>query len=344
MSALTRPRDERGATTIVVALFMTTLLITTGLSLDVGNAYLNKSKMQAGADNAALAVARDCALAKASCSTAPSGAPATAGSIVTQNASGATTTTTLNTSAGTVSVKVDKSVPFGFMKSAGLDSKAVSTKAKASWNHVPVEGYPIFPLAVAWCDYQSRKPGSGAAPALFRADLALLDRSYNSCPNPDGTGTWNSLEGSLWLTNLFGINGCRYKLTILARINAVITTLLGAPFFCDSTINALVPGKTYMLPVYRSITWVPVARDLTIEVVGFVPVKLHAWRFTYITGLLGDRRYFDASVPNCDRGFLGTGPCNGITATFVRTVQKQPDFVYGPGTNLGAAMPVLVGE
>lgn len=346
MSDVTPPRRERGATTVFVALFMSALLVATGFSLDVGNAYLNKAKMQVGADNAALAVARDCALSKTTCSTDATGAPATAGSLVTQNAAGASTTTTLNTSGGTVTVKADKTVPFAFMKSIGVNSKPVTASAKASWNNVPVEGYPIFPLAVAWCDYQSRKPGSGAAAALFRADLALPDRAYTSCSNATGTGTWNSLEGSIWLTNLLGIGNCRYKLTILARLNAVVSTLLGAPIFCRDTVDRLDPGATYMLPVYRSVTWLPVVRDLTIEVVGFVPFKLTGWRFTYLLGL-GEQQHTDGTAPsgaNCARGLLLLGPCNGITGTFVRSVRKQPDFVYGPGTNLGAATPVLVGE
>lgn len=340
-------QHETGAIAVTVALFMTVVLVGVGLSLDVGNAQLTKGRMQTAADNAALAVARDCALRKTTCSA--TGASGTAQGLVTSNIPGVGSTTTLNAANGTVRVDASRTVPFSFMSGLGFDSTVVRTRATASWNNVPVEGYPIFPMAIAWCDYQTRQPGSGAGPALFRANLALDKRTYRTCPNADGTGTWGSREGAVWLTAPLGLGGCRYRLSIFSRINAVTTEIFGAPFFCHSTISGLQAEGTYWLPVYRTLTQIPVANTLTLEIVGFVPVRIHGWRFTW--GLLGilypERRQVapGGSAVNCPTGsFLFPDPCNGITGTFLRTVEKSPDFDYGPGSNLGATVPVLIGD
>lgn len=326
MSAVARTRDDRGATAVFVALFMTVLLAATGLSLDVGSAYVTKAKMQTGADSAALAAARECALNKSTCASV---APTTAASMVTANAAGAATTATVNAAAGTVTVTANRRVPFAFMKSIGVDTKSVRTTAKASFNNVPVAGYPVFPLALAWCDYQART----TALKLFRADLGLISRDGKTCRNADNTGNWTSREGALWLVD----SSCRYKVSLWTVIRSVVAELTGAPAVCWGTIGDLEVDKTYVLPLYRSRY---TDLDPRVEIVGFVPVKISGWRFTAAT--LFEIAQQSAPSANCSRGILRIGACNGITGTFVSTAKKQPDFEYGPGTNLGAALPVLV--
>jgi Flp pilus assembly protein TadG len=318
-------RDDRGVSAVFVSLFMTSMLVAVGLSLDVGNAYVAKAKMQAGADSAALAVARECAL-KSACA---SGATATATSMVTANAAGAATTTTLDTTTGTVTVRADKSVPFAFMKSIGVNSKTVRTTAKAKWNNVPIAGYPIFPLALAWCDYQARTTSL----KLFQADLALSKRDGVTCRNADNTGNWTSREGALWLVD----GNCRYKVSLWAVIRSVVAELIGAPYACSDEVRSLQADQIYVLPLYRAKYG---ELDPRVEIVGFVPVKISGWRFTQLA--IFEISQKSAASANCTRKFLD--PCNGITGTFVSTAKKQPDFEYGPGTNLGAALPVLVKE
>lgn len=330
MSEIDCSRDNRGITAVFVALMMTVLLSAVGLSLDVGNAYVTREKMQNGVDNAALAVARDCIVKPSSCTGA---APATATSLVTVNAAGAAAKATVNAAAGTVTVTADKTVPYAFTRSIGIDGKAVKTTAKATWNNVPVAGYPVFPLALAWCDYQTRTGGL----ELFQADLGLSSRGSTTCRNADNSGNWTSRDGALWLVD----GNCHYKVSIWSIIRSVVAELVGAPSACRSTIADLDADKTYVLPLYRAKY---TDLDPRVEIVGFVPVKISGWRFTTLSLIEVAQR--NAASANCDRGsfIFHLGPCNGITGTFVSTVKKQPEFEYGPGTNLGAAIPALVGK
>jgi Flp pilus assembly protein TadG len=328
MSDVAGQRDERGATTVFVAVFMAVLLAAVGMSLDMGNAYVVKAKMQTGADNAALAAARDCVVAKSSCTTL---APTTAASLVSANVAGTGTAATVNMASGTVTVTATKTVQFPLMKAVGVRDKVVTTKATASFNNVPVAGYPIFPLALSWCDYQTRTTSL----ELFRADLGLSSRASQTCRNADNTGDWTAREGALWLVD----GDCHYKVSLWTIIRSVVAELVGAPPACRSAIADLEPDQTYVLPLYRAKY---TSTDPRVEIVGFVPVKIAGWRFTTLSFFEIAQETADSA--NCSRGLFGIGVCNGITGTFASTAKKQPEFEYGPGTNLGAASPVLVKE
>ncbi len=96
-------RDERGVTTVMIALLATTLIAAVGMSVDVGNAYSQRQRLQTATDNAALAIAQDCALYRSTCTTAGTNpAKATADLVVGQNISGASTTVTAPVSATSI--------------------------------------------------------------------------------------------------------------------------------------------------------------------------------------------------------------------------------------------------
>ena len=102
-----RRRDERGVTTVMIALLATTLIAAVGMSVDVGNAYVQRQRLQTATDNAALAIAQDCALYRTTCTS--SGGAATANLVVSQNIQGATTTVPGTVSSSASSVKVTSS-------------------------------------------------------------------------------------------------------------------------------------------------------------------------------------------------------------------------------------------
>ena len=166
-------RDERGLTAILVGVLATTLIAAVGMSVDVGNAYTQRQKLQTATDNAALAIAQDCALYRSTCYSANGNAPkSTANFVVGQNISGADTGVqgTVTPSSSSVTVTSTKVVPFTFARLVGVSSKTASVSATATWDKAPNEGYPLLPMAVGYCQYKAN-----AYPAtnhiLIRTDL-----------------------------------------------------------------------------------------------------------------------------------------------------------------------------
>lgn len=115
---------QRGQVTVLAVFFTIGLLAATGLVVDLGMAYLEKSKLQNTADAAVLAGGRELPdTVKAS---------STATQYVTLNKqSSATTKIAFADSNSKISVNLSKTIPTGFMKIAGINSLTISAKASA---------------------------------------------------------------------------------------------------------------------------------------------------------------------------------------------------------------------
>lgn len=274
-------REERGATTVFIAAFLTVLLVSMGLSIDVGNAYFQERKMQTSADNSALAIARDCSVGDLlKCSSNPlTGAPATAKDFTDQNSLGASSSTALDVVDSTVRVTVNRNVPFSFMKSIGVTSKNVTTTAKATWAGHPTEGSPMLPLGVPYCLYKNNLPPA-TTPLLLRSDVVsvvfnvvvqggVLGRvittllgdlvgATEACTNSDGQDVV-MLRGPVWLSGIEGtVNGtfhwdssiCNMRLgDINAFVGGASSSLI--PSNCVNKLGGQIQrGQVVTLPVY----------------------------------------------------------------------------------------------
>ena len=58
MQSMNSRQSQRGAVVVLVAVAMTALIMMAGLALDMGHAFLNKSRLQNTVDAAALAAAK----------------------------------------------------------------------------------------------------------------------------------------------------------------------------------------------------------------------------------------------------------------------------------------------
>jgi Flp pilus assembly protein TadG len=253
------PTNDRGVSSIIIALLMTCLIASVGLGVDSSSLAYQRGRVQHSADNAARAIAQDCVLKKVACST--SGATSTASYFAAQNSSGGTASIPggVSTTSTSVTVKVDKVVPTRFFGVLGVNSKTVSARAKASWTGHPTEGTTMLPMGIPWCMYKNNLPPS-TTPILLRSDvisvvfnvivqggtlgrvittvLGDLLNVTTSCTSPDGLNL-KMLRGPIWLSGLDGaVNG------VLNWNSSVCNMHLGTiTGFLGSSISSVIPSN-----------------------------------------------------------------------------------------------------
>jgi len=152
--------DDRGVTSVVVAVMLAALLGMVGLAVDAGALYQERRELSNAADAAALAIAEDCALNARSCDTAT--AYATASAYADENASDGTADVSdiaLDSARRSITVVTGTRNPDGtakvrpfFAQVVGWDGAAVGASATAIW------GYPrtvrvTIPLVISECEF-----------------------------------------------------------------------------------------------------------------------------------------------------------------------------------------------
>lgn len=339
----TSDRDEKGVTAIVVGMLATTLIAAVGLSVDTGNLVLEKQHLQTGVDNAALAVAQDCALRRPTClSSGTNPALATAELLVSQNTSDAETTvpTAVVSTTGSVTVRASKSVKLAFGSAINIAPKSVTASATATWDQAPKAGYPLLPMAVGLCQYQANSfPAtqhilirtdilSNALKSVYHLISGLLPGLFPSrtCENSEGTSRTMS-DGAVWLTSLpdaldvFDVSNmskCNMKVNIFTTMLVTTVTPVIAPTSC---VNKLKVGTVAMMPIYESTSPLTVlSSTLTMRVVGFAPFKITGW------AMPGNAKNDSSATPSCLNVLTLT--CQGIQGHFVRSVVQDPDQVF----------------
>lgn len=339
-------RDDRGVTAVLVGILATTLIASVGMSVDVGNAYVQRQKLQTATDNAALAIAQDCALYRNTCYSANGNAPkSTANFVVGQNISNATTEVigTVTPSSTSVTVESVKSMPFAFAKLVGVSSKTATVRATATWDRAPQEGYPLLPMAIGYCQYLANDyPATDhilVRTDLLSATLKGLIATLNllglpltnwfptsTCTGPTGN-TLNMSNGAVWLTalidalDLFDISNmsmCNMKVKILETMLVTAVSPVIAPTAC---VNKLKLGTIAMMPIYESYSPLTVlSSSITLRIVGFAPFKITGWQEP------GNAKNDPTASPSCLN--ILTLTCQGIQGYFVRSVVQDPDQVF----------------
>ncbi len=341
-----RKRDERGVTALMIGILAATLIASVGMSVDVGNAYVQRQKLQTATDNAALAIAQDCALRRNTCYSANGNAPkSTANFVVGQNISGATASVVdaVTPSSTSVTVASSKSIPFSFAAVIGIQPKTASVSATATWDKAPKEGYPLLPMAVGYCQYKAND-FPATKHILIRTDLLsatlkgliatlnLLGLPLtNWFPNSTCTGTagetLNMSSGAVWLTalvdalDLFDISNmsmCNMKVKIFTTMLVTSITPVIAPTAC---VNKIKLGTVAMIPIYESYSPLTVlSSSITLRIVGFAPFKITGWVEP------GNAKNDSTATPSCLN--ILTLTCQGIQGYFVRSVVQDPDQVF----------------
>ena len=352
MRRLIRRRDDRGVSAIAFALLAPVLVAAVGLSVDSGVATLQRANVQKAADSAAMAIGQDCAQASRQGATAAqvnrctaSAASASGQRMASANAPGSSFSaiTSLNPGQGTVTVTVTNSIPMTFGAAVGVGPKTARASATVTWAQVPVAA-TTFPLALSICDYYRWKASPSSTHRLYRYDLyqgSLLGLLADSCTSPSGSPEF-SARGAVWLVGAgawFNDDRCTISTTI-GVTNLISATNLLFPASCRNRADALVPGRTYLLPIYDSPSFVGlVATSLFPKIRGYAPFVITGWTIggSLNTGLSENRDY---SAPRCYEPFLFIfNLCRGIQGYFSGSIIPREEVdAYGtyPGADFGA--------
>jgi Flp pilus assembly protein TadG len=242
-------RQELGATSIVVVLLMTVLLISAALVVDIGAVQARKAQLQDAADAAAVAIAQECFEAPASslagcAASVISAAESTAAGLAVANLNdGEVTVTSVEfPTAATVRVTLASTQQGYFGRIVDVDSSDLEAAATAEWNP------PAVPLALAMASCAFPDPGEPTVVQSSIAVSALLEpflgeecglfSSGDLLSNT--TGTIGIVAGG-WLTSADPILGltagdCEYDPNLLTTASATVSKV--APTECAQAVES----------------------------------------------------------------------------------------------------------
>ena len=316
-----RPRNERGATAVLVGIILVPLVGFLAIALDVGALYVERGQLQNGADAAALAIAQECAedgvcnapnsLASTfSDSNANDGA---ANNLVPSFPTSHTvvvSTSTLDASTGTRAI----SHPFAAL--LGIDQTTVHATATAEWGS-PQASAIVLPIALSVCEFNAALDGTLQ---LIRYDTNLSCKGPDGHPIPGGFG-WLDRPG----------NGCEGYVDL---VNSTAPSEPGNsyPGACDATMSAL-EGTTVLIPIFDG------AQSQSgpakwYHIYGFAAFTVTGWKFS--GGQSFPQVNIDPAAPKC------TGNCRGIQGYFSHWASLDSAGVELGGPDLGATVVRLI--
>ncbi|ATG51866.1 hypothetical protein CFK38_10275 [Brachybacterium vulturis] len=240
-----RLREERGASSAIVALFMVVILLVAAVVIDIAAMQLERQQLQTGADAAALAIAQDCA--HGDCGDAA----ATAESFVGANRTYGGDDDTLSlaaipdASSGTVTVRASSPSQHFFAPIIGIDESVVGASATARWG-APSGGTLDLPLIFSWCDFMNATD-QGTPSDTTTYTLALPKHGSEGCVDQDGT----ALSGGFgWLDP--DAASCTLDATIYEDEGDAVGSDPGSskPKECGADDFAAIQGRTILLPVF----------------------------------------------------------------------------------------------
>jgi hypothetical protein len=259
--------EEAGATSVIVVLLMTVLMVSAALVVDVGAIQARKAQLQDAADAAALAIAQECFEHPSStfsgCASAVvADANATAAELAVANLNDGDVTV-LEVSfptADTARVVLESAQQGYFGQLLDVATTDLQAAATARWNP------PAVPLALALASCVFPDPGDetvvqvslavpNAVGLLLGPECGLLSSS-NLVSNT--TGTLGLVAGG-WLTSTDPILGltagsCEYDPNLLTTLSATISKV--APTSCAQEVASWNVSSTspqrVLLPVFDS--------------------------------------------------------------------------------------------
>jgi Flp pilus assembly protein TadG len=257
-------REELGATSIVVILMMTVLLVCAALVVDIGAIQARKAQLQDAADAAALAIAQECFESGGSSSLGCAGAvasiaTATAAEFAVANVNDRQVSVeSVEFTADTVRVTLASTQTGYFGQIADVDSTDLAADATARWEQQAV---PLS-LAMASCNFPA--PGH---PTVLQASLAVSNLLTTTLGSDCGLlSSENVLSGASntvgvvsggWLTSgdpILGLTSgsCEYDPNLLTTLAATVSKI--APTWCADEVRSWNPTpanpQRVILPVF----------------------------------------------------------------------------------------------
>jgi Flp pilus assembly protein TadG len=315
-------RKEHGGMALVVGLLVIPLLAVLVLVVDAGILYVERAQLQAGADAAALAVARDCALG----SCAPADYLPTAQALADANAADGTadvadvsfpTANSVTVVTRSLNTRGENVVDLAAANLLGIAALPVRASATAAWSAFGTAR--TLPLTISWCSFLDAT--GGGLPSDDTEILIQYNKTDGSvdCYGPSGMPVPG---GFGWLST---DSSCE------------VTTSLDDEEFTDGDPGAARPAgcdptewqnEVVLLPIFEE------TNDLGGANAGY---KFYAYAAFRITGYrFPGASWNHTSPPSC------TGECNGIKGYFLQYV-FDPSLGSGSGPNLGAVSVRLTG-
>lgn len=278
------PVGDEGAVAVVVALLMVVMMLFAAVVIDVGAVYAERRQLQNGADAAALAVARSCAISRVAgpCVASPEnvqaaqalmdanandGAAEVAKLQITQLGSNTEDIFSVTVEGSTEEADGATGVPHSFAGIVGVDDTTVAAEATAVWG-APSKGIVQLPLALPTCAFQK--------PTLPPTEIAIPYKDIaksGGCKNRNGF----AMPGN------FGWLQTPNSSTCAVMVDTVVAQTPGQPGNsfpkkeCESSLLAM-RNAVIMLPVYDvsgsqgSNGWY--------QIYGFAAFKVTGYRFT----------------------------------------------------------------
>jgi len=301
--------DERGASSVIVAIVMVVILGMSALVVDVGAIQARKAQLQDAADAAALAIAQECVVASgtmiAACdSVVQARAGTTANTLALANVTDSALTVEAPTfNPRSVKVTVSSVQPGVFSGVFGVDSSRITATATAQWQE------PAMPMPLAF--------NSCAFPAASDTSRIFLRYDLLAALDFRGCGVVTDLLAPGWITTPFA--RCEFDVRLLTFVSGILTKQL-FPASCTSMLSTL-KGKVVLLPVYDGLLDSLLVDGVLLqrfEIKKYAMFEVTGYDFSSLSVLTGSYVSYDSDLttPRCDLSILIVNTCEGLQGLF----------------------------
>ncbi len=340
-------REQQGASSVIVALCMTAILIVVALVVDIGATAARKAQLQDAADAAALAVAQRCydspqTTELAGCAAtvkATAADEATSIAQATVNDGDATlraTSPIWDADLHTVTVELTSLQTSLFSWSAGAADTAVAASATAEWQQPAV----ALPLAVADCNMPVPTDprtlsfiGTGAYDGIERLASTATSVIGDLGSGLDLVGYLERVVGcgpdvlaGGWMGS--NLSDCEYHPDLVNTLSSVLNRVLPVDTECTAVIASLI-GKRVIVPVYEHSTS-QLLGSATSNLIGnatitrFAEIIVTGYEFSTLLPAGTFRSYPTESDPSCARSLTDLlGLSDGGVATLLEGLKNR---------------------
>ena len=296
-------RDQGGAVVIIVALVSVALFGMAALVIDVGSLRVERRQLQNGADAAALAVARSCALGTCDDNLAGDLADANASDgVAAVDSVDRRLEKTVRVATSTEAADGGTLLPYSFGQLlTGAEGGTVFAEATAEWG--PAERAPVIPLAISVCEFE----GLGLSPTVsvikFHDKAATCTRKAG-LDAPGGFG-WLDFDKK-----------CSLRISASMHVDGLPGN--------SARPDCLAPNTDVLVPIYDEV--MDSGSNVRYHVIGFAAFHLTGFRFPG-----------EATSPS------PCGPSETcIRGRFIRFIVTGGGPIDHGGTDFGASTVVLV--
>lgn len=297
--ALHQEDGERGAVAVITAFSLVILLGFAALAIDVGMLYQERAELQSGADASALAIAQDCAVARAACDT-PTDTAQTLANANTKDGAAAVAEAIVNKAEQSVDVRLATgdetgvgSLSLAFARVLGHNSATVGASSGAQWGAVK-KGPAQLSIAFAQCEVDAK----------FDDGFVVIGMQDNKNSQACPAGTNGSAGGFGWYKLEKNHKDPACGATVAVSVVVAADTGANLPSICEKVLIDLKNNninKTLLFPVYNTVTGTGAGAEYTIT----AWVAFEVWGWNLPGTLPYEFPECKAKPTECNKGIYG---------------------------------------